>query len=130
MKEFREFYHSLNKFYLANSLFAASVILSIILMFVVQFKVEALQDEMLKVKNEITAYEDEIQLLEVEWVYLTRPQRLRTLAARYLQDNGYALASQIKDAAKMEEYYLANYRKAEEKEVALAEKEDQQQVSF
>lgn len=126
----KEFYQSLNKFYLANALLTASLILSIFLMFVVQFKVEALQDEMAKIKNEIVAYEDEIQLLEVEWVYLTRPQRLRTLAAHYLQNNSYALASQIKDSSKLEQYYLTNYQKLEAKTITLAEKEDPQQVSF
>ena len=93
----KELWQSLNKFYFANCALVASVVLSILLMFVVQFKVEALQDGVLKTENEIAAYEDEIQLLEVEWVYLTRPERLRILASRYLQNNGYALASQIKD---------------------------------
>ena len=79
----------------------SSLALSILLMFVVQFKVEALQDEIAQTENEIAAYEDEIQLLEVEWVYLTRPERLRSLAARYLENNGYALANQIKDSDKL-----------------------------
>ena len=83
-------------------------------MFGVQFRVEALQDEMLKAEGEISAYEDNIQLLEVEWVYLTRPERLRVLSANYLKDNGYALASQIKNEDKMEKYYLANYQEVEE----------------
>jgi len=86
---------------------------------------------MVKTENEIIFYEDEIQLLEVEWVYLTRPERLRTLASRYLQDNGYALASQIKDADKLEQYYLVNYQKAEEKLLASNEQDlESQQVSF
>lgn len=86
---------------------------------------------MVKTENEIIAYEDEIQLLEVEWVYLTRPERLRTLASRYLQDNGYALASQIKDVDKLEQYYLVNYQKAEEKLLASNEQDlESQQVSF
>ncbi len=83
-------------------------------MFIVQSKMEFLQDSMVKVESEIAAFEDEIQLLEVEWVYLTRPDRLRSLASRYLKDNGYALASQIKDEGKIEQYYLANYSKIEE----------------
>jgi len=56
---------------------------------------------------------------------------LRTLASRYLQDNGYALASQIKDADKLEQYYLVNYQKAEEKLLASNEQDlESQQVSF
>jgi len=129
--EMKEFWQSSNKFYFANLLLVASVIFSIIFTFLVQFRVEGLQDDMVKTENEIIAYEDEIQLLEVEWVYLTRPERLRTLASRYLQDNGYALASQIKDADKLEQYYLVNYQKAEEKLLASNEQDlESQQVSF
>lgn len=89
-------------------------IFSIIIMFVVQAKVETLQDEILKTESEIALYQDQIQLLEVEWVYLTRPERLRILATNYLQNNGYALASQIKGIDKLEKYYLANHRNVED----------------
>lgn len=127
----KEFWQSLNKFYFANCALVASVVLSIFLMFVVQFKVEALQDEIARTENEIVAYEDEIQLLEVEWVYLTRPERLRTLASRYLQNNGYALASQIKDEEKLEKYYFANYQKLEGGEVvASGSSQAAESVSF
>jgi hypothetical protein len=127
----KEFWQSINKFYLINSLLFASVIFSIILTFLVEFKAESLRDEMTKTENEIVAYEDEIQLLEVEWVYLTRPERLRILASRYLQDNGYALASQIKDVGQLEKFYLASYQKAEAKELALNEENPgPEQVSF
>ncbi len=110
----REYWQSLNKFYFTNFMLAATLLFSILAMFIVQSKMEFLQDSMVKVENEIVAFEDEIQLLEVEWVYLTRPDRLRTLASRYLKDNGYALASQIKDEEKIEKYYLANYSTVEE----------------
>ncbi len=123
----KELWDQINKFYLANCAVVAAVVLSIVLMFAVQFKVESLQDEVLKTEGEIVAFEDEIQLLEVEWVYLTRPERLRNLASRFLQDNSYALASQIKDSSQLEQYYLVNYKKAEE-QAALAEKVEQ--VSF
>lgn len=129
--EMKEIWQSLNKFYFANLLLVASVIFSIIFTFLVQFRVEGLQDDMVKTENEIISYEDEIQLLEVEWVYLTRPERLRKLASLYLQDNGYALASQIKDADKLEQYYLVNYQKAEENLLASDEQDlESQQVSF
>jgi hypothetical protein len=129
--EMKELWQSLNKFYFANLLLVASVIFSIIFTFLVQFRVEGLQDDMVKTENEIISYEDEIQLLEVEWVYLTRPERLRKLASLYLQDNGYALASQIKDADKLEQYYLVNYQKAEENLLASDEQDlESQQVSF
>ncbi len=100
-------------------------------MFLMQFQVEALQDEMIKTESEISAHEDEIQLLEVEWVYLTRPDRLRTLAANYLKDNGYALASQIKDVDRLEKYYLVNYQKLDDSQVALnGDAQDLNRLSF
>jgi hypothetical protein len=133
----KEIWQSTNKFYLANSLIFTSVFAAIILTFLVQFKVEALQDEILKTQNQIIASEDEIQLLEVEWVYLTRPERLRQLASRYLQDNGYVLASQIKDSSKLEKYYLVSYKKYEnsiqskiDEQLALDDGENVDQVSF
>ncbi len=119
MQELKEFWQSLNKFYFTNCALVACIVLSIVLTFLVEFKVEALQDDIQKVENEIAVYEDEIQLLEVEWVYLTRPDRLRTLASRYLKDNGYALASQIKDEDKMAKYYLTSYRKLESQDVVV-----------
>ncbi len=126
----KEFWQSLNKFHFANCALLTSIFLSILLMFFVQFGVEALQDEIVKTENEISAYEDEIQLLEVEWVYLTRPERLRILAARYLQNNGYALASQIKDAEKLEKYYFTNYQKIESKTIASGQENPTPQMSF
>ncbi len=117
----QELRNQINGFYLANTTLLAAIFFSIILMFTVQFKVEALQDEIAKTETDIVAYRDKIQLLEVEWVYLTRPERLRTLASHYLQDNGYALASQIKGEDKLEQYYLTNYQKVESEEVAVNE---------
>lgn len=126
----KELWDSINKFYFYNITLAVAVACSIIFMFTVQFKVEALQDEIAKAESDIIDYEDKINLLEVEWVYLTRPERLRNLASVYLKDNGYTLASQIKDADKLEKYYLAVYSKAES-EVALNNgHKDVNQVSF
>ncbi len=107
----KKFLASVNKFYLINSAIGGFLAFSIIAMFLVQFSVEGLQDEIIKTESEIAAYEDEIQLLEVEWVYLTRPERLRTLASRYLQNNGYALASQIKNEDQLEKYHLTTYQR-------------------
>jgi len=98
-------------------------------MFFVQFKVENLQEKITQSEEEIAFYQDEIQLLEVEWVYLTRPERLRILASRYLQDNGYALVSQIKDSNQMEKFYLANYQKYEESKEEL-ENNEVERISF
>jgi hypothetical protein len=119
------------KFYLTNSIFISGIVLSIILMFVVQFRVEALQDEIFSTESEIASYQDQIQLLEVEWVYLTRPERLRALSTAYLQDNGYALASQIKNIDELEKYYLASYEKTTMDNLALNdESHGVAQISF
>jgi hypothetical protein len=66
---------------------------------------------------------------------LTRPERLRNLASLYLKDNSYTLASQIKGSDKLEKYYLVNFKKSENEQLALnaALKEQNQiaeQVSF
>ena len=127
----KELWSSINKFYFSNIMLVATIICSIIIMFTVQFKVEALKDEMSQAESDIVEYEDQIKLLEVEWVYLTRPERLRTLANIYLKDNGYTLASQIKETEKLEKYYLAIYQNSEAEEVAAnPENKDPQQVSF
>lgn len=127
----KELWDSLNKFYLANVVLVSLVLFSISFMFLVQFKVENLQDEISKTENDIVAYEDKIKLLEVEWVYLTRPERLRSLANLYLKDNSYTLASQIKNSDKLEKYYLASEQKYLSQEVAFMEHNSaEEKISF
>ncbi|MBU6338618.1 MAG: hypothetical protein KGQ36_01400 [Rickettsiales bacterium] len=126
----KELWDSLDKFYLANCSMIAAVFFSVIFMFTVQFKVEALQDDISRAESDIIAYEDKINLLEVEWVYLTRPERLRNLAAIYLKDNGYTLSSQIKETDKLEKYYAAVYQKSENEVVADTDNQGASQVSF
>jgi hypothetical protein len=105
----KEIWDSLNKFYFANFTIVFAIIFSIIFMFYVQFKVEKLQDLIAQNRVNISDYEDQIRLLEVEWVYLTRPERLRQISTRFLKNNGYALASQIKGEDEIEKFYNANY---------------------
>ena len=111
MNEIKEFWQSLNKFYFCNAMLVVSALASIILAFTIQFKVENLQDKMVETQAQISFYKDQISLLEVEWTYQTRPERLRDLSSRYLKDNGYTLASQIKNNDTMEKYYLASFQK-------------------
>jgi len=106
----KEIWSSLNKFYFANFMAVLSILFSIIFMFYVQFKVERLHDLVDKDRVEISDYEDQIRLLEVEWVYLTRPERLRQISGKFLKDNGYALASQIKGSEEVDKFYNANYK--------------------
>ena len=108
MKEFSKW---INNYYLANFSLVFGIIFSVCLMFFVQFEVENTQNKISAAQSDISSAQDDIQLLEVEWVYLTRPGRLRDLASRYLKDNSYALANQIKDQEKLEEFYFVNYQK-------------------
>lgn len=119
MNEIKDFWQSLNKFYFCNTMLVASTLASIVLAFTIQFKVESLQDKMVETQAQIAFYHDQISLLEVEWTYQTRPERLRDLSSRYLKDNGYTLASQIKNNETIEKYYLASYRKGQQ--AALSE---------
>ena len=52
----KELWASINKFYFFNIAVLTAVTLSILLMFGVQFRVEALQDEMLKAMDDLVAH--------------------------------------------------------------------------
>lgn len=108
MKELKIFWKNLNKVYFLNFAMVSVALIAIAGTFYVQFKVEKLQDEIVSSQNQIAGYEDQIALLEVEWTYLTRPARIRSLAANYLKDNGYTLASQIKNGDEMEKFFASN----------------------
>lgn len=90
-------WYSANKSHLIGLALFSSTLFSILLMFCVQFSVENLQEQISSTKSQISDYEDRLRLLEVEWVYLTRPERLRQLASSYLKNNGYVLVNQIID---------------------------------
>lgn len=128
INEIKDFWKALNKFHFCNAMLITSTLASVVIAFAIQFKVESLQDKMVETQAQIAFYHDQISLLEVEWTYQTRPERLRDLASRYLKDNGYTLASQIKNNETMEKYYLANYQRGQE--LAVNVNDDIHQISF
>ncbi len=114
MQKLTIFWNSLNKFYFCNLALFFTFIFVIFLNFVVQFKVENLQDKIEENRFEMSSYKEQINLLEVQWAYLTRPSRIRELSAKYLKDTTYSLASQIKSESQVENFYIANF---EDKEI-------------
>ena len=53
-------------------------------MFKVKYQVQALEEEIFKVRKETNAERDAIHVLNAEWSFLTQPVRLADLAKRYL----------------------------------------------
>jgi hypothetical protein len=102
-----------SKCYLVNSSLVGAVLLSIFIMFFIQFKVDNLQDKIAEIGVKVSSLDDEIRVLEVEWVYLTRPERLRSLSEKYLQNNSYIASNQIKDINSLEKYYTASLARRE-----------------
>ncbi|MFT5702908.1 MAG: cell division protein FtsL [Rickettsiales bacterium] len=102
-----------SKRYLLNGFLAIVVLSSIVLMFFIQFKVDNLQEKVKKIDSQILTLDDDIRVLEVEWVYLTRPERLRSLSDRYLKNNSYIAANQVKDSNVLGQHYALALRKQE-----------------
>lgn len=109
----------INKFYCFNSFIVFSVMIAIFTMFLVQFKVEYLHTSISKTKKEISIYKDQIKMLDVEWAYLTRPERLRKLSAKYLENNSFVVANQIKEVSELETQYFANYQAKYSSDLAM-----------
>lgn len=111
MKNITKFFENINKFYLFNILMISLLIMTIMLKFMVQFKVESIQEYLKTGRNQISSYHDEIAMLDVQWTYLTRPSRVRNLANQFLTNIGYSQAEQIKNEEKMQKIYALNYEK-------------------
>ncbi len=112
---------NVNKFYLFNFTIITVFIAVVTSNFIVQFKVESLQENIRGFELQISDYKKQINNLEIEWTYLTRPSRVRALADEYLQDTGYSLASQIKSGEEMSQVFAKNYEKSLEQYLAYAE---------
>ena len=111
---------NIRRYYINNLLLSLAVISSICLLFFVQFKVDNLQDKVDVVQSQIHDYEADLKLLDVEWAYLTRPDRLRFLASKYLQDNGNIAFNQVRNYQKLERFYSANLKRKEDERMSVS----------
>ena len=53
-------------------------------MFLVKYKVQALEDEVVATREQVARDRSAIRVLEAEWTYLNDPERLRRLSAQHL----------------------------------------------
>jgi hypothetical protein len=93
-------------------------LLSIATLFIIQFQVAELKNELITIETDIASYEDDIKILDIEWVYLTRPQRLRLLASQHLQGSNYIKLSQMKEESQLTNYYITKYKSLIEQDYA------------
>lgn len=103
--------------YLLNSVAAIILTLSICFTFYVQFKVDMMQNKITAAHSKIAAYEKDLKLLDIEWTYLTRPDRVRKLSKKYLKNNQIINYSQVKNFSDMRQFYLVNLKKRQEENI-------------
>ena len=53
-------------------------------MFMLKYKVQALNEELVAKKEQIERNQDAVRVLEAEWAYFNDPERLRRLSAEHL----------------------------------------------
>lgn len=53
-------------------------------LYMVKYRVQHIKDEVAEVAREIEQEQEALHVLSAEWAYLTRPQRLQELSAKYL----------------------------------------------
>lgn len=54
-------------------------------LYMVKFSVQNLQREVAQMEQQLAAEKESLHLLNAEWAYLNRPERLRTLAEQHLE---------------------------------------------
>ena len=83
----------------ASTLVWAALILAIgVSMFLLKYKVQALEEELVAKREHVMRDQDALRVLEAEWAYFNDPDRLRRLSAQHL---GFTLPSpdQIKSVS-------------------------------
>jgi cell division protein FtsL len=95
----------MNRLFLAIALFVAALAIGAV--YESERRYDAAEDEALRIEQEIAATRREIHVLDVEWSYLTRPERLEELAALHLPltppDAGRMIASDAELRALLDE---------------------------
>lgn len=71
-------------FRLSDLFFAALIIAAAYGLYTVKWEVHSLKRENARLAGSITQQREALDVLEAEWVYLNRPERLRDLAEKYL----------------------------------------------
>lgn len=117
----KTFFDSINKFYFFNFTVIFALIFSIFMNFAIQFKVENSQGAVKGFEVEISDYNKQLDNLEVEWAFLTRPSRLRDLTHEYLSKSTATNMAQIKSNFQMKKIFAANYELSKIKHLALAD---------
>lgn len=113
LNNFKSKNSNIRNIYLTNFVLFFSVIITISLLFFVQFKVDNVQSRIDLVQDKINDYHSELKLLDVEWHYLTRPSRLRYLSQKYLSKNDSIASNQVKKYDELEDFYLVRLKQNE-----------------
>ena len=79
-----------------NSTMILLIALSIAVVFVIKHKVKQINKELVHIERMIAIDQEKKYVLQAEWTYLNQPERLKTLANRYL-DLKHPSAHQVKE---------------------------------
>ncbi len=60
-----------------------------------KYRIESLKQDLASIRNAMWVEQDAIHVLQAEWAYLNRPQRLAELSTKFLSALGPVLPSQI-----------------------------------
>ena len=102
-----------------NIVIFTTMLLSVFALFYMQFKFQNLEEKLLNINSEISYYENNLNLLDAEMTYLSRPERLVRLSKKYLQGNNYIATNQVKKYEALQKHYLAKLEKYHKNRVAL-----------
>ena len=92
---------------------------SVFILFYMQFKFQNLEERLLKINGEISYYENNLNLLDAEMTYLSRPERLVRLSRQYLQKNNYIASNQVKEYKVLQKYYLVKLEEYHKNRIVL-----------